>query len=391
MLGDPLIGSKLEFFASVAKDIEPFLRKYQSDRPMIPFLAMDLINLVTDLMKRIVKEDIMAKNKGALHLLKLGDKEKDSLKDPSKVDIGYQASRSSLTKKASDKQRYSFRVECRDFIQATLLKILEKTPLNSVLVRSLGWLNPTMMAGNDESKRETLLLTSLDILTDAKRINPVACDMMKKEYRKFCADILSSKHIDVFRNFNSELEDHRLDELLAEHMKPKYPALWDVVQQLLLLSHGQATVERGFSVHKQTTVENLSKEGLTARRIVIQAVRHAGGAENITVGKEMLSFASSARAQYQTYLDAKKKEAELEQASQKRKAEDEELAGLKSKRQRLINDSRSLQASADRLAVEAAEQKKMSLLLESNAIRKRAKELEAEAQNVEQMISEMKG
>ena len=34
---------------------------------------------------------------------------------------------------------------------------------------------------------------------------------------------------------------------------------WSVVKLLLLMSHGQSTVNRGFSVNKEVAVENLSE------------------------------------------------------------------------------------------------------------------------------------
>ena len=38
--------------------------------------------------------------------------------------------------------------------------------------------------------------------------------------------------------------------------------VWRVVELLLLMSHGQATVERGFSINKEVVVENLSERSL---------------------------------------------------------------------------------------------------------------------------------
>jgi len=39
-------------------------------------------------------------------------------------------------------------------------------------------------------------------------------------------------------------------------MTVHYPTVWPVVAMALLLSHGQATVERGFSINKELAVEN---------------------------------------------------------------------------------------------------------------------------------------
>ena len=43
----------------------------------------------------------------------------------------------------------------------------------------------------------------------------------------------------------------RLDSLFnSVCSKEKYPRLWDMLKMVLIMSHGQADVERGFSVNK---------------------------------------------------------------------------------------------------------------------------------------------
>lgn len=386
VLSDPLITSKLNFFVCIAQEVEPFLACYQTDRPMIPFLAADLQEITESLMKRIITEDALVKHKGALHTLHLNDNA--NFLDPSQVDIGFVAKRSSVTKKASDRQRYTFRMECRDFIKAMLLKIVTKTPIKSALVKSLGWLNPSIMVQSESHETESLVDDTLNILVNCKRIKPERCDAVKRQYSKFCRDVHKT-HAEDFHNFQKNKEGHRLDELLASLMSApgtEYPDLWSVAQQLLLLSHGQASVERGFSVNLQTTCENLSKEALKAKRLVLQAVREAGDPVDVQITKEMLSYASSARAKYQEYLEKEKERI----SALKRKAEETgTISDLKTKRQRLMTDAKNLFESADRLAEEAAESKKMPLLVESNTLRKRAKEIQAEVDGLTKELEKL--
>ena len=61
----------------------------------------------------------------------------------------------------------------------------------------------------------------------------------------------------------------RLDTFLSVFLSsPSYSHLFMVVKMLLILSHGQAQVERGFSVNSQLLVDNLHDESLIAQRIV---------------------------------------------------------------------------------------------------------------------------
>lgn len=43
---DPLISAKLQFFLAISRTFNPFLTKYQTDEPVLPFLAKDLSELI---------------------------------------------------------------------------------------------------------------------------------------------------------------------------------------------------------------------------------------------------------------------------------------------------------------------------------------------------------
>ena len=43
---DPLIIAKLQFFLAISRTFNPFLTKYQTDEPVLPFLAKDLSELL---------------------------------------------------------------------------------------------------------------------------------------------------------------------------------------------------------------------------------------------------------------------------------------------------------------------------------------------------------
>ena len=52
--------------------------------------------------------------------------------------------------------------------------------------------------------------------------------------------------------------------------------MWSVIKKLLILSHGQASVERGFSYNKTIERENLPENSFTALRIVKDSIIVAG-------------------------------------------------------------------------------------------------------------------
>ena len=54
-VADNLTPAKLHFFNYVAGIFQPFLTKYQSDKPMIPFLYSDLLKLVKSVLCLVLK------------------------------------------------------------------------------------------------------------------------------------------------------------------------------------------------------------------------------------------------------------------------------------------------------------------------------------------------
>jgi len=90
----------------------------------------------------------------------------------------------------------------------------------------------------------------------------------------------------------------RVDILMNETMagKDMYSKLWNVVRMLLVLSHGQAAVERGFSMNKQAEEVHLQAETFVAKRIICDHVRYVGGIDQVDVAcRELLLVASSDR------------------------------------------------------------------------------------------------
>ena len=73
--------------------------------------------------------------------------------------------------------------------------------------------------------------------------------------------------------------------------KDMYSKLWNVVRMLLVLSHGQTAVERGFSINKQAEEVHLQDETFVAKRIICDHVRYVGGIDQVNVACRQLLLA----------------------------------------------------------------------------------------------------
>jgi len=117
---------------------------------------------------------------------------------------------------------------------------------------------------------------------------------------------------------------------------------------LLVLSHGQATMEQVCSINKQIETENLSEESPVAKRTICDYVTYVGRIEHVDVTNNKLILAATAAYQkYSAYLNELHVEEANDAKSKKSKALKGELEQLKTKKQRLQKDAEALEKDAD--------------------------------------------
>ena len=88
-INDPFTLAKRKLFSFVSDIVEPFLKKYQSDKPMIPFMYEDLKDLVSRLLELFVKPTIHEKNKTGKKMMKLDLYDKEILLSAEKINAGF--------------------------------------------------------------------------------------------------------------------------------------------------------------------------------------------------------------------------------------------------------------------------------------------------------------
>ena len=265
-------------------------------------------------------------------------------------------------------------------------KMKEKSPATYPLVRMMTSLDPRRISKEDKKKDNVKKFTScLSIMSESNWIREDEVDRIVSQYKHFL-DAVVEEHHESFKNFKPEEE--RLDQLLSHHLQgvKEYRELWHVVRQLLLLSHGQATVERGFSVNKEASSDNISQLSLVARRQIINHVRKVGGVKNVPITHGLIMSASSARKKYFQHLEDQRKEQEQAEVNRKRKAQ--EGKKLKEKKRRIEKDIDHLIVEADRLAEQAEMKGALRLLTQSNALRSKSKEKKTELSRVTQELDE---
>ncbi len=92
-LTDPLLLIKLEFSRSVALTIEPFLREFQSPKCHIFYLSDSLHSLLTSLMQRFVRDNVISENSTHAKLIKIDLHKSENLLPVASTHVGFGAKR----------------------------------------------------------------------------------------------------------------------------------------------------------------------------------------------------------------------------------------------------------------------------------------------------------
>ena len=103
-------------------------------------------------------------------------------------------------------------------------------------------------------------------------------------------------------------------------------------EDLLLFSHGHATVESGFSVNKDVEEINIAERALIAKRVIIDAVRAAGGINEINIIPSLLISASSAYSRYKSFYQDQEKEKKKTESTTRENTFNQEIIDLKKKK-----------------------------------------------------------
>lgn len=188
---------------------------------------------------------------------------------------------------------------------------------------------------------------------------------------------------EAFKGFS--VETGRVDAFYFDRLanKADLKELWKVGKLLLALSHGQATVERGFSSNKEVMVENLAQHSLVAQRVICDHVRSVGSVLNVVFFKELLLPTASGRQRYHTALDEKRRENEATRRSERKRSLLEEISTLKEMKRRLDTDFQALKHSADSYTDKAESAGRLTLIAKSNGMRRTAREKQEQIPSLE--------
>jgi len=388
-IDDPLQQTKFKFVEFIASKMNVFLKGFQTDQPMVPFLCEILKNLLSSLLRMFVLNSTIEKADTVLKMLKIDTSDRNIYKPLESIELGMASkllvSKYKKSPHFKDSNLRNFYKGVRIFISSVTSHMMEKCPLKHLIVRCASCLNPNIMSvtsNNDISKMK--LNKMLEKLVAVNQITAKQGDEAKEQFCIFVEDVVA-KHREEFSSF--EMFTQRLDVFLMRYLsEKKFESLSMVCILIFCLSHGQSSIERGFSINKEFISDNQSESSLISLRMVHDHLKSKNvTSKDVVISGDMIKSVRSARTRYdQARIDDSTKKNESA-ANLKRKIISNELEEVNKKKLRLKESVEELVKDSDKLAFEAADKSDFKILERSNDLRLVATGKKKEIQELEEM------
>ena len=136
---DPLFDAKLQCYISIAKPLDGYLVKYQTDKPLLPFLCYGLKKLMKSLLRKFIKYDKLQGAKTIARLLAIDFSDSSNHVGYSHMDVGFAADRILRTllakQKLNDLQAMQFQTDCKTCLFTLITRLLCRDPLKYIIIK----------------------------------------------------------------------------------------------------------------------------------------------------------------------------------------------------------------------------------------------------------------
>ena len=254
-----------QLFSYLASLFEPFLLKYQTQNPILPYLYTDLVDLFRSMLKLIIKDKVVENCRSGNGLTKMDFESGSVFKRNRDVTIGFSTESflSHLKKNdlVKDSNTQYFYNNVRKRVVSTIKRMSERCSLQSAVARNAVIFSPEIMLENTEGNPQKKFISLLQHLVSLQIVSCHKADKAVIQYGNVRTD-LQKAGIDLSKV--SHLDDFYFKELKIA----KYPEFCLVVKIFRTLSHGQADVEWGFSLNNAVLQSNMKHDFVVSKRLI---------------------------------------------------------------------------------------------------------------------------
>ena len=229
----------------------------------------------------------------------------------------------------------------------------------------------------------------LHLILSCLHITSNECDQAFTQFSKLLEES-SSTPLPAFKKFHS---GNQLDKFYFETIKVgvDYKALSKVLILIFTLGHGQASIERGFSINSNMLSENMKEKSLLSRRTIKDfMVSNKLKAPKVEINNEMTKAVRNASLKYKNYIEENRMFQAKEKENSVMMLLDQEILGLKEKKKVLSEVCKTYNEEFVKFTKEAGKQRDMSqmklLLTKGNDCKRKCEKHETEIKKLEEAL-----
>lgn len=187
-------------------------------------------------------------------------------------------------------------------------------------------------------------------------------------------------------------KDKRLDDLYFDNLGIlKFKKLASIVSLVLTLSHGQASVERGFSQNNSVLQVNQSADTIISKRIIKDhMLANDLKPFTIEINSSLIKAFRSARMKYEEFLKSKKEMKSANEVETKAHQISSDIEKLKVQCKTLERTVEMLNTEFVDCIKHAEEKNDMSLVKKGNALKRKSEESKSELEILSKQIEDLK-
>ena len=242
------------------------------------------------------------------------------------------------------------------------------------MIRATSVFDPTVLTELPKQKFIDRLKTLLDNFMNLKILTPQQCDLVLSQFRDFMDIEIKAIKLESFKFTHPK---DRLDDFYYQHACiSNYKELSFIVRLVLTLSHGQAAVERGFSINNTS----VKKDHLIANQLKPHTVH---------ITASLIKSFLSARQAYMIELDNAKEEKEKTEEEQKAM---HVTADIEKLNQKIKTAKKAVEMMEKEVTecMELAEKKSdLSYVKKWNGLKRKSSETKQEVELLEKQIGEL--
>lgn len=310
-LKNPVMPSFLAFLTFTHKYFENFSLCFQSESPKIHVLYEEMNNLIRSVMTQVLKDSVVAKKEGNdLGEIKLDNK--DNWKKLSDIEVGMRAK--NLIQKVSENDRKLFLMAVRKAVFSTVNYMKTNFPYCNQILKDMDIFRPL-----DTKKPITYGLHAISRIAKYLHFSENAIDNIREEWKLLKCDEQAQEIL--LQNFDSRIDVywHSLESVINSNKEVKYHNLLSLIKTALVLPHGNADPERGFSINNCMLKGGFNEDTIKSLRFVKDAVKNYGGVSKVPITTSLLNDVKNSHKAYQQYMEKQKEKEEKLMLEKKKK------------------------------------------------------------------------